>query len=270
MLFPLASIASYCGSFVAGILVGGLSRRTVATLCAAALFLIIAVAVSNRYPEIESSIFTMDWYSQFRHAFFPSIGFFIVGIAARAVERVVIRDAALVVGGLVFIIHAITSLQIAFQDYSKLDGNPFQGPLCMQSTDYTCGPAAAATVLKHWGVPASEREIARLSLATPMRGTDSFGMLRALRIKLREKGATVRLIRTDWDGVVGLGKPLLADLKLKWPIAHWVVVTEANPSIDCVKLADPMKGEIWIRRSEFEARWYGRVIAPCLGDPIEK
>ena len=43
--------------------------------------------------------------------------------------------------------------------------------ICRQTTDYTCGPAAAVTALGHFGLSAQEGEIAVLSHSSPVVGT---------------------------------------------------------------------------------------------------
>jgi hypothetical protein len=43
--------------------------------------------------------------------------------------------------------------------------------ICYQSTDYTCGPAAAVTALRRLGLSANEGELAVLSYTSPIAGT---------------------------------------------------------------------------------------------------
>ncbi|MEX2172886.1 MAG: hypothetical protein WD872_00905 [Pirellulaceae bacterium] len=52
---------------------------------------------------------------------------------------------------------------------------------CLQTTDYTCSPAAAATLLHKYGIEASEQEMARLCLTR--RGTTWQGLYRGLKLK---------------------------------------------------------------------------------------
>lgn len=61
--------------------------------------------------------------------------------------------------------------------------------VCLQTDAATCSAAAAATLLRHHGIAATEQEMARLSL-TSDRGTSFHGLFRALLIKT--KGAQFR------------------------------------------------------------------------------
>ena len=53
--------------------------------------------------------------------------------------------------------------------------------ICLQSTAYTCAPAACATLLAAWGIEKSEHEMAQLCLCVPNRGTNGFDTYRGLR-----------------------------------------------------------------------------------------
>ena len=66
--------------------------------------------------------------------------------------------------------------------------NQWEGNLCLQSTTSTCSPAAAATLLRLYGIEATEQEMAELCLTR--QGTTWMGLYRGL--KLKTEG-------TDWD-----------------------------------------------------------------------
>lgn len=59
--------------------------------------------------------------------------------------------------------------------------NQWEGNLCLQSTNSTCSPAAAATLLRHYGISASEQEMAELCLTR--QGTTWLGLYRGLKLK---------------------------------------------------------------------------------------
>jgi predicted double-glycine peptidase len=52
---------------------------------------------------------------------------------------------------------------------------------CRQSTDYTCGPAAAVTALRKLGFPAEEGQIAIVSYTSATTGTPPDILAEALR-----------------------------------------------------------------------------------------
>src|SRR5579859_7012844 len=60
---------------------------------------------------------------------------------------------------------------------TRIDGDG----VCRQSNDYTCGPAAAVTVLRKLGLPADEGEIAILSHTSSLTGTDPEVLAHALQ-----------------------------------------------------------------------------------------
>lgn len=61
---------------------------------------------------------------------------------------------------------------------------PFR--ICLQTTDYTCSAAAAATILDSLGVPSSEKEMAELCLTGE--GTTWLGLYHGLSIRLQGTG----------------------------------------------------------------------------------
>jgi hypothetical protein len=67
---------------------------------------------------------------------------------------------------------------------------------CLQTTEYTCSPAAAATVLRAHGIQATEQEMAELCLTR--RGTTWPGLYRGLKLKTAG---------TKWDVEVLSGEP---------------------------------------------------------------
>ena len=66
--------------------------------------------------------------------------------------------------------------------------------VCLQSTGFTCTPAAAATLLKVHGVDTSESEMAA-ACATTRSGTHVLGLARGLASKLPEGKFAVRACR---------------------------------------------------------------------------
>lgn len=68
--------------------------------------------------------------------------------------------------------------------------NLWQGDICMQTTPSTCSAASAATLLRNYGIPASEAEMADLCL-TRNNGTSLHGLYRGLSLKTRHMGFEV-------------------------------------------------------------------------------
>ncbi|MHC4199831.1 MAG: cysteine peptidase family C39 domain-containing protein [Planctomycetota bacterium] len=134
--------------------------------------------------------------------------------------------------------------------------------VCLQTSQASCAPAAAATLLAHYGIRASEQEMARLCL-TDRSGTRFHGLCRGLRIKTE---GTARHMKIGTGSVedlrTGVELPALVYVKLtpevdrrdrrystEWGwivgVTHTVVVF-AFPNEKKVDVGDPAFGrERW-------------------------
>jgi Peptidase C39 family len=65
--------------------------------------------------------------------------------------------------------------------------NVWLGNVCLQSSTATCSPAAAATLLHHYGIETNEIEMSRLCL-TSDHGTSELGLYRGLNLKTAGTG----------------------------------------------------------------------------------
>lgn len=75
---------------------------------------------------------------------------------------------------------------------------------CLQTTEFTCSPAAAATLLNAHGITASEQEMAELCLTR--RGTTWPGLYRGLKLKTQGTSWDVEVVPglpDDWECVDG-------------------------------------------------------------------
>jgi len=147
--------------------------------------------------------------------------------------------------------------------------------VCRQSSLSTCTPAAAATLLKHYGVPAEESEMAELCL-TRRDGTTWQGLYRGLRLKTTGRRLRVEVLECHWnelpdllDGpailAVGIeaGKPYPEIYSRQWGwqpgIRHSVVLREFT-SHNRIVIADPAVGkEIWTM-GDLQTLFLGRVV----------
>jgi hypothetical protein len=66
--------------------------------------------------------------------------------------------------------------------------------ICRQTTDYTCGPAAAVTALGKLGLRATEGELAVLSYSSPVTGTLPSCLSSALQDRFGAEGLSCRLL----------------------------------------------------------------------------
>lgn len=124
---------------------------------------------------------------------------------------------------------------------------------CLQTTKFTCSPAAAATLLRKHGINAGEQEMAELCLTRY--GTSWQGLYRGLKLKTAGTAWDVQVCRCSPDELERLGgSPLILSVGLDgsapadseftrefgWvPGVNHSVVLEGFSSNHCANIADP-------------------------------
>jgi len=140
--------------------------------------------------------------------------------------------------------------------------------VCRQSTDYSCGPAAAVMMAQHAGREISEGEMAQLCLLKAHRGVTALELCRGLNIALRPEQHRARIRRVAPAELGGVRRPFLAELVRGGQAEHCVMVVEV--AADSLILADPARGRYATTRDGFVKQWTGIVItleslAPATG-----
>lgn len=119
----------------------------------------------------------------------------------------------------------------------------WEGATCLQSTLATCGPASAATILRSFGSPTTERELANAA-QTSATGTESWYLIRALRTR----GFPCK-VRTRVRSLEGVNLPAIAGVYM--PVTrtgHFVAVLGMKK--DRWIVADPLTGRQEYSNSE--------------------
>jgi hypothetical protein len=297
----IVNAALLVGAFVAGLVLRHGSRRRSLIVCAAALTVCLAKGLIARWPEIETALFPWPDYVLFSGWIGP-LAMLVVGALGALVRRR--REwAFLTLAGLATVVYSADFLfwlsggaegaaAALLRNRDGQDGQDGQdtgrttkagGPmlsgawpdrvrravrpedlLCSQTTDYTCGPAAAASMLRLLGIDADEIEMAALCLTRPGRGTLDLGMYRGLNLKLRDAGARrrVRILRLDPDDLAAVRTPCI--LRVRLGSDHMVVLLETHG--DRLVVFDPSTPHsrlIWDRRwLTQQARWSGLAFVP--------
>jgi ABC-type bacteriocin/lantibiotic exporter with double-glycine peptidase domain len=132
---------------------------------------------------------------------------------------------------------------------TKLDLNG----VCFQTTDYTCAPAAAVTVLRRLGLPAQEGEIAILSHTSPVAGTLPACLQAALQNRYGSEGLICRYRYFDSIDQLRQAGPTLAVVKDAFLSDHCVAVLGVLDKM--VLIADPAAGRQFVSCEEFEKIW---------------
>jgi hypothetical protein len=125
--------------------------------------------------------------------------------------------------------------------------------VCRQSTEYTCGPAAAVTALRKLGLPGEEGEIAILAHTSSLTGTEPDILSKVLQERYRPSG-----LLTEYRAFKDIEELKSAGLTvaiLKFNALQDHCVTIFGVQSNGVDVADPLTGLNVVPREEFENKW---------------
>jgi predicted double-glycine peptidase len=125
--------------------------------------------------------------------------------------------------------------------------------VCFQSTDYTCGPAAAVTALGKLGLSAEEGELAVLSHTSPVAGTLPACLTSALQNRYGSAG--LRCKYRHFDSIEQLKNAGLTLIMVRdsFLLDHCLAVLKVSDST--VTVADPIAGMMSIPYEHFRKIW---------------
>ncbi len=125
--------------------------------------------------------------------------------------------------------------------------------ICRQTTDYTCGPAAAVTALERLGLSAKEGELAVLSHSSPVVGTLPALLCSAIESRYKNEGLKCKYQKFDTIEQLRKTGITLVVVKEGFMLDHCIVVLEVLD--DAVAVADPITGKELIPIDRFEKMW---------------
>ena len=125
--------------------------------------------------------------------------------------------------------------------------------ICVQTTNFTCGPAAAVTALRRLGLPAQEGEIAILSHTSPVVGTLPWCLYRAIQQRYAAQGIECRLRHFNSVSELRGQDVTLVVVKDAFLLDHCVAVLEVGD--ETVTIADPAMGRQKMSHKDFEDVW---------------
>ncbi len=140
------------------------------------------------------------------------------------------------------------------QQLSHLRTRVDQDGVCRQSTEYTCGPAAAVTVLRKIGFKAEEGELAILAHTTPAIGTQPDILAAALQKRYGAEGLTCKYRLFDSLSELKSCGPTLVVINFNLMLDHYVTVRAIRD--EKVIIADPLNGLTEMSPQEFAKIWY--------------
>jgi hypothetical protein len=125
--------------------------------------------------------------------------------------------------------------------------------ICVQTTNYTCGPAAAVTALRRIGLTAQEGEIAILSHTSPVVGTLPWCLYSAIQQRYAAQGIECQLRHFNSVGELRGQDVTLVVVRDAFLLDHCVAVLEVGD--ETVTIADPALGRQKMSHKEFEDVW---------------
>lgn len=138
-------------------------------------------------------------------------------------------------------------------DLADLKTRTDSNNICVQSTSYTCGPAAAVTALRRLGVTAQEGELAILSHTSPIIGTMPWSLYKAIQNRYAGDGVDCRFRRFDSINQLREAGVTLAVVKDAFLLDHCVAILEVGDNT--VTIGDPILGKIRMSYKDFEGIW---------------
>jgi hypothetical protein len=165
-------------AFGAGRAAVGKGRKTGLFLFAGALVLLIAKAWLSWHPALEYRLLYFPaWVYLEGWLGFP-LALYSLGAACRLLPRHRDRRAIVLLAIFLFMVSVWSSHWMAVHPGLGSDRRPGPDHHLMQSTGWSCGPAACAILLSLHGIDATEAEMADRCQAGPFAGTSVFRIAR--------------------------------------------------------------------------------------------
>lgn len=221
------------------------------------LALILIYAVANHVPAL---FFTppVSWMMMGRRKF-AILGFIVALILTTPLSRLPKKRDRIVICLLMavmifsacvwpFIVPAFDRKELArLQTHVGADG------VCIQTTDYTCGPAAAVTALRQLGISADEGRLAILSETSSATGTTPDMLAETLQKAYRKDGLIAEC--RPFKDIPELKRAglTLAVVKYSFMVDHWVAVLQVTDSE--IVVGDPTGGLVKMSYGEFRKKW---------------
>jgi len=221
--------------------------------------LLLGKAVLNHNPAWEFRLFPWPDY-----VFFQSYGVFplalaCLGLASGLLPRGPNRRAVTILAAFVFLVSLWTERWVVIEPDTSSDATAQENHHCVQTTSYSCGPAACVSLLSCWGIGATEGEMMGLCSTPRYGGTSLFRICRGLRAKLPDS-FDVRIVDGDPDRLRALGVPAIISV-------HKVHVVAAYWTAAGAVVLDPGQGEPEaITMEQFRERFGGPAVVAVRDD----
>lgn len=247
-------ILSY--SFIMGVAISRRNFRLSRPLALAGLAVLFAQCAITFLPEYEYALLGFSDYAFVR--WWGIAGAFLTFGARFDSMHPGIRNLLILICIAISLLFAIYwDLAVTENGYAFAEKG-WSGEICAQSTAYTSAPAACATMLKHYGVNTSEKEMAARCF-TDRRGTLHIYIALGLKSMLDASAYKVAVTRTGWEGLDGVPAPFVTSYLRPDGFLHTVSVLEKTAG--AITFADPLSAEkVTATKEEFVKVWDSIVI----------
>jgi len=127
--------------------------------------------------------------------------------------------------------------------------------VCLQTTQYTCGPASAVTALRRWGLAGDESTIALHAGTSPVTGTEPDMLVAALRRLYTTSGLQCEFRRFGSVKELIGREPVLVITRYGPMVDHYVTVLAVTRAE--VVVGDPLSGRRRYTHESFRRIWRG-------------
>jgi len=253
-LWTVFALLGFAAAYAAGFRLARRAGRLPAVVVGIGTSFVVLRAVLRWHPDLDYALLPFDLYAAVRPWWAFPFMFVVLGVGTPRMSTPFARRGLAVFAGVLCLYAASRLVATAVLDPADFRGVPGVEGNCGQTTDYSCGAAAAATMLARLGISSDEREMVFLCGTTALTGTDEFGVCRGLRNKLAGTGSRVGIVRTDWEGLRRRALPAMAVVAHSFLVDHWVVVLEAGEGE--VLVGDPLIARPYrMKKAEFLRRW---------------
>lgn len=226
--------------------------------------LVIGVGLPRRFPSLEEMFpFSVLMGGRTEFAVIALISTWLLATPCfRLRDRSQRRSIVLlmVVFALCFSVLPLLVPALMYPSHTKMKTYLSHDGVCIQSTDYSCGPAAAVTLLREKGINAEEGELVIGAFTSPYGGTTP-DALRDSMMKIY--GFDSRIVTYEAvDELKEIG-PFISLVKYSFLVDHYVTVLEINEEF--LSTADPMFWKQKWSHQKYRERSRGRAL--IVSDP---
>jgi hypothetical protein len=228
----------------------------------APFILLIFIGLSRLYPSLES-VAPFSWLMRGRTEFAATA---VIATLLLVTPLGRVRNRRLTLLVCFFLVCVVTYYAILpfllpaviRRDLLNIQTRFDKNDVCIQSTTYTCGPAAAVTALRKMGIPAEEGEIAVISNTSPISGTPADSLRIALNHHYGDYKINFHEQRFHSVSELRDREPAIAIVKFSFLVDHYIAVLDVMDKQ--IIVGDPIGGRKKMSYEKFGSIWRKKAI----------